>query len=88
MKNSILLFLLGIFVTISFAATQISRVVTQIQPITPKSTIVESFHNMYGVEDSVKQFVISKVRQGYIVKTIAISEYQDWQRAVVVMEKY
>lgn len=83
MKNLILIVLL---VMMSFSA----GVSADIQIIKPKTPItnVKTFHNKWSIEDDIQKHILSLARQGYITKSVSISEYSDWQRAVVVMEKY
>ena len=82
MKNSILLFLLGIFVTISIAATIPNTGILTIKPVTPKSVI-----SFYGYQASPKE-VVNKINEyskyGYVVKEMVGSDYT----YIIVMEKY
>ena len=82
MKNSILLFLLGIFVTISIAATIPNTGLLTIKPATPKVTI-----SFYGYRAS-PELVVDKINKyskyGYIVKEMVGSDYS----YIIVMEKY
>lgn len=83
MKN-IFFFILGaMFITLVSFGTGIN-----VTSVSPKLTLVKSFHSKYNIQDDIVSYVKENVRNGYVVKTIAISEYEDWQRAVVVMEKY
>ena len=88
MKNSILLFLLGIFVTISIAATVPNTGLLTVKPATPKSTIVKPIRAMFGIENDIADYVKSMIKQGYIVKSIAIIDDENWSKGVIVMEKY
>lgn len=73
MKNSILLFLLGIFVTISIAATVPNTGLLTVKPAKPIDTVIISSQDNYKVY----------IKAGYIVKTLsADSGYY------VVLEKY
>jgi len=78
MKNSILIFLLGVFVTISIAATTTSLMT--IKPAVPKSVIVKTFY----IPTKAELFIKQKIKEGYIYKS-AYAENSYW---LVVMEKY
>ena len=82
MKNSILLFLLGIFVTISIAATVPNTGLLTVTPATPKSTIV--LQSSWGTTDATQKDILNYAKQGYIVRsTVSIDT-----RALIIMEKY
>ena len=88
MKNNILIFLLGVFVTISIAATVPNGILT-IKPVTPKYVLVKPFWGMYSIQENMTKYVIDNVKKGYIVKTLTLdSEENGYQRGIVVMEKY
>lgn len=73
MKNSILVFLLGIFVTISIAATIPNTGLLTVKPAKPIDTVIISSLDNYKIY----------IRAGYIVKTLSSdSGYY------VVLEKY
>ena len=82
MKNNILTFLLGIFVTISIAATIPNTGILTIKPVTPKSII-----SFYGYRASPEE-VVNKINKyskcGYVVKEMVGSDYT----YIIVMEKY
>ena len=82
MKNSILLFLLGIFVTISIAATIPNTGLLTIKPATPKSVI--SFYEYRAYPESVVDKINKYSKNGYIVKEMVGSDYN----YIIVMEKY
>ena len=82
MKNSILLFLLGIFVTISIAATIPNTGLLTIKPATPKSVI--SFYEYSTDPESVVDKINKYSKNGYIVKEMVGSDYS----YIIVMEKY
>ena len=82
MKNSILLFLLGIFVTISIAATIPNTGLLTIKPATPKSVI--SFYGYRAHPEPVVDKINKYSKHGYIVKEIISSNYT----YIIVMEKY
>jgi hypothetical protein len=76
MKNSILTFLLGIFVAISFAATTQNLMV--FRPATPKSTISYTGENP-------SEFTTKYAKMGYQVSSSASCGYY---YTYVVMVKY
>lgn len=81
MKKNILIFLFGISVAFNIAATSgITEMV--VKPKIP--TYVCSKYFMNSDMDLIPAYVLSKSREGYIVKTIVGFKYD----AVVVMEKY
>ena len=86
MKTSLLTFLLGIFVAISFAATAVA--VTEVKPVKPKSTVCKTVRAMYSLEDDVKEYIDEMVKKGYIVKTVALMDDENWSKGIIVMEKY
>ena len=77
MKNNILLFLLGIFVTISIAATIPNTGLLTIKPARPSNTIV-----LYG-RDSMNWK--NYVNYGYQIKTASVGDSGGY---IIVMEKY
>ena len=79
MKN-ILSFLLGVALLVLLSATiQTSNLLT-VKPALPKH--VDS--GWFSSERSVDNYIKAKVKQGYIVKTMTMSQYSCY----VVMEKY
>lgn len=58
------------------------------KPATPKMVLVKDFHNMYHIQTDITKYIQTNVKNGYIVKSVSMSEYEGWQRAVVVLEKY
>lgn len=78
MKNSILLFLLGIFVTISIAATTPNTGILTIKPATPKSTVILNTRNYNEWENYIKK--------GYQVKSITTGG--NYNHVYIVLEKY
>ena len=82
MKNNILIFLLGVFVTISIAATVPNTELLTFKPATPKSVI-----SFYGYKVSPEE-VVNKINKyskyGYVVKEMVGSDYT----YIIVMEKY
>jgi len=77
---------LALIVMANTKTVGLSQVMTY--PGRPSSVIVQDFREMYGIESDIKKFVISKVKEGYIVKSIAIIDDENWSKGVVVMEKY
>lgn len=78
MKEKILIFLLGVFVTISIAAT--TGDLMTVKPAKPVSTISEWFK----FTGSAISYIDNNSKQGYQVKLIAGTD-DEW---LVVMEKY
>lgn len=79
MKNPILIFSLGIFVTISIAATTVNNYTT-IKPDLPKSIVCKELQ-IY----EVSSFVSKYTKQGYIVKSCNGAGHSNY---IVIMEKY
>lgn len=77
MKNNILIFLLGIFVTISIAATVPNTGLITFKPARPSSTVV-----LYGRDYLYWQ---DYVYRGYQVKSASVGESGGY---IIVMEKY
>ena len=82
MKNSILIFLLGIFVTISIAATVPNTGLLTVKPATPKSII--SFYGYRAHPEGVVNKINKYSKYGYVVKEMVGSDYT----YIIVMEKY
>ena len=82
MKNNILTFLLGIFVTISIAATVPNTGILTIKPVTPKSVI--SFYGYRASPEEVVNKINKYSKYGYVVKEMVGSDYT----YIIVMEKY
>jgi len=78
MKNSILIFLLGVFVTISIAATSTSLMT--VKPAVPKATIAISGWSTSELNTNIKPYL----KVGYIVKNISAGD----GARIVIMEKY
>ena len=85
MKN-IFYFIGGVFFITLISATTVS--VMTVKPQVPKSTIVKPIRAMFGIENDIADFVKEKVKQGYVVKSIAIIDDESWSKGVIVMEKY
>jgi len=84
MKTTILIILCA-FLSISASVVTTTMVS---QPATPRVVIVKPFRALYGLEDDIQQFVSKKVREGYIVKSIAMMDDETISKGIVVMEKY
>ena len=86
MKNNILSFILGctliVFVSAQGNLTQVFA------PKTPKAVVVKSFRAYVYIEREMKEYIDQKVKEGYIVKSVAMMDDQTWSKAIVVMEKY
>lgn len=84
MKNSILTFLLGVFVTISIAATAPNTELFTVKPATPKSII-----SLYDNAPKINLKILEYSKKGYIVKHLSLSINNNGVRvAILVMEKY
>jgi hypothetical protein len=82
MKNNILIFLLGIFVIISIAATIPNTELFTVKPATPKVTIV------IETRSENVQFYVNKYRKlGYVIKDFYPGAYYDYD-GLLMMEKY
>jgi len=77
MKQSILYFLLGIFITISIAST--TNIITTIKPSIPKDVYIQEFNSYSELHNIIQQ----KNKEGYIVKTITMK-----YSGCIIMEKY
>ena len=80
MKNSILLFLLGVFITISIAATVPNTGLLTVKPATPKSVFTIVCYN-----DEAVKYIKVMSQKGY--KYINFSGVNS-SNGVLVMEKY
>jgi hypothetical protein len=86
MKNTITSFLLGILTIISIGA--VTNSINIVQPKKPIHTEVKSFRAMYYLEKDIKEYIDQKVKEGYIVKSVAIMDDETYSKGIVVMEKY
>jgi hypothetical protein len=86
MKNNILSFLLGVMCVLFIAAS--SDTFQIVQPKKPTITEVKSFRSMMGLESDIRQYIEQKVKDGYIVKSVAMMDDETWSKAIVVVEKY
>jgi hypothetical protein len=85
MKN-LFYFILGVCLITLTSATTVS--IMTVKPVTPKSTVVKPIRAMFGIENEIADYVTSMVKKGYIVKSIAIIDDENWSKGVIVMEKY
>ena len=85
MKN-LFYFIAGVFFVTLISAGTVS--VITVKPQTPKSTIVKPIRAMFGIEEEIANYVKAMVKQGYVVKSIAIIDDENWSKGVIVMEKY
>ena len=79
-------FLIGVLFITLISATTVQ--VMTVKPQTPKQTIVKPIRAMYGIENDITDYINSMVRQGWIVKSVAIIDDDNWSKGVIVMEKY
>lgn len=79
---------LGVGAIIS--STSATQSVITVKPALPKVVITKGFHSYYNIQDAVVEHIRANTKQGYVVKSVAMTEggSKGWQRAVVVMEKY
>ena len=82
MKNNILIFLLGIFVTISIAATVPNTGLLTIKPAIPKATIVLIDNNDIKIKNNINYYL----KQGYIVSKLGT--LPNYSQVVIILEKY
>ena len=83
MKNTIyvILFVIGMVLTSATSATSATTAtIMTVKPATPKYVKSQWFRT----ERDVDEYVKSNIKQGYIVKTMTMSEHSCY----VVMEKY
>jgi hypothetical protein len=76
-KQSILYFLLGIFITISIAST--TNIITTIKPSIPKDVYIQEFSSYSELYNIIQQ----KNKERYIVKTTTMK-----YSGCIIMEKY
>lgn len=85
MKN-VLYFLAGVMFIMLVSATTVS--VMTVKPQMPKETLVKAFRDRLNIEENVSKFIISKAHEGYIVKTVTMTDDGYQQRAIIILEKY
>ena len=85
MKN-ILYFIAGVLFVTLVSATTVN--VMTVKPQLPISIIVHPFRVTRFIENDITNFVKEKVKQGYVVKSITISEDKYTSKGIVIMEKY
>ena len=86
MKINIVSFLLGVVSVLFIAAGADTFQV--VQPKKPTVVEVKSFRTMVGMESDIKKYIDEKVKDGYIVKSVAMMDDETWSKAIVVVEKY
>lgn len=85
MKNSIVAFLLGIFVMISIASTPISSNLFTVKPAIPSAIVITTFR----FSDDAKTYIQNKYNQGFILKSCTSHHTNDlYTEIIVIMEKY
>lgn len=87
MRKELLTFLLGAAVMLCFAY-KINEERVYVIPERPVSVIVQDFRTTFGLEKEMKQFIESKIREGYQVKSVAIMDDENWSKGIVVMERW
>ncbi len=63
MKN-LFYFITGVLFITLISATTVS--VMTVKPTTPKVTIVKDFRAMYGLEQEMRNFILSKIKEGLL----------------------
>jgi hypothetical protein len=61
---------------------------TEVKPVRPITVEVKAFRTIYGLETEMKNYIDSKVKQGYIVKSVSMMDDETMSKAIVVVEKY
>ncbi len=84
-KEHIVPFFIGLSIPlmVSFNTTP-----TEVKPIKPTLVEVKALRSIYGLETDIKTYIDGKVKQGYIVKSVAMMDDETWSKAIVVVEKY
>ncbi len=54
----------------------------------PKQTLTVTYRAMFGLEDDLKKSIDSHVKQGWVVKSVALMDDDTWSKGIVVFEKY
>lgn len=85
MKN-LFYFIAGVFFITLISVTTVS--VMTVKPAVPKSTIVKSFRTMYRMEDDIEEYINTMVKDGYVVKSVAMMNDGSRSNGIVVVEKY
>jgi len=85
MKN-LFYFIAGVLFITLISATTVS--IMAVKPVNPKSTIVKDFRAMYGLEQEMRTFILSKVKEGYVVKSVSMMDDETFSKGIVVLEKY
>lgn len=86
-NNNILMFILGALMMICISSTTEPPIVHTI-PATPKSVIVKDFTNHTTLQQDTHDFILKKVKEGYMVKSVTVWNGDTWSHAIIVMEKY
>lgn len=85
MKN-LFYFIAGVFFITLISTTTVS--VMTVKPAVPKSTIVKTFRTMYRMEDDIEEYINTMVKDGYVVKSVAMMNDGSRSNGIVVVEKY
>jgi hypothetical protein len=75
-----------VFVLVMAASTQ--QPTTVCVPAHPKATIVKSFRSLMCLEGDMRQWIEDRVKEGYVVKSVAMMDDETFSKGIVVMEKY
>ncbi len=86
MKNQILTFLLGVFVTISVAFTTTNLMT--VKPEKPTHVVIQTYNEDRDIVSNMRNFIRIKVSEGYILKSISMTPDIPFSQGIVVMEKY
>lgn len=81
------LLVIVIILSVLLIATTTPYEMVECKPQTPKSVVVKTFRG-YTIEVEMKSYIDQSVSQGYIVKSVTMSEDESFAKGIVVVEKY
>ena len=84
-KDQIIPFIIGLSIPFMISFNVMP---TEVKPIRPITVEVQAFRTIYGLETEMKNYIDSKVKQGYIVKSVSMMDDETMSKAIVVVEKY
>lgn len=84
-KETIIAFISGCMMQVLISA---NITPTTIRPARPITTDVKAFRTLMGLESDIKKHIDKKIKEGYIVKSVAMMDDETMSKAIVVMEKY